>query len=280
MASRSLPIGVAIGTIGLTAVEWLASVRRLDDAGYRGAWAWDHFIGRGDPAVPVQEQWTILAAAAGLTRRIGLGTFVTNVVPRHPAVLARMATTVQAASSGRLTLGIGIGGGPRELIAYGIGNPALDERVARLEEAVAVLRALWTGGPVTRASPYYPLRDAYAFPRPDPVPPILIGGESRRGVEIAARIGDGWCPEDRFFDAHRAYYLERLAAEGRRREDVRIVVGFGGGRTGVDALRGSPWIDRPAAAWAELRDRGADEVVVTARTIADVDALTEAAGRW
>jgi alkanesulfonate monooxygenase SsuD/methylene tetrahydromethanopterin reductase-like flavin-dependent oxidoreductase (luciferase family) len=280
MARGSLPIGVAIGTIGLTAAEWLASVRRLEDAGYRAAWAWDHFMGRGDPTVPVQEQWTILAAAAGATQRIGLGTFVTNVIPRHPAVLARMAATLQAASGGRLTLGVGIGGDPRELIAYGIGDPAIDERVARLEEAVAVLRALWTGGPVNRAGRYYPLRDAYAFPRPDPVPPILIGGKSRRGVEIAARIGDGWCPEGRFFDAHREHYLERLAAEGRRRDDVRIVVGFGRGRTGVDALDGSPWIDRPAEAWAELGDRGADEVVVTARTIADVDALVEAAARW
>jgi alkanesulfonate monooxygenase SsuD/methylene tetrahydromethanopterin reductase-like flavin-dependent oxidoreductase (luciferase family) len=280
MAGGSLPIGVAIGTIGLTAAEWLASVRRLDDAGYRTAWAWDQFIGRGDPTVPVLEQWTILATAAGATQRIGLGTFVTNVIPRHPAVLARMAATLQAASGGRLTVGIGIGGAGRAMAAYGLPDPPVGERVARLEEAVAVLRALWTGGPVTRPGDFYPLADAYAFPIPEPTPDILIGAQSVRGVAMAARVGDGWAAEEPHFGHHRTRYLEGLAAEGRRREDVRIVVGYGGGRTGVDALRGSAWVERPAEAWAELRDRGADEAIVTARTPADIHALVDAVDRW
>ncbi len=280
MAERGLPIGVALGTVGATAGWWLDGARRLEAAGYRAVWAWDHFIGKGDPTVPVLEQWTILAAAAGRTGRIGLGTFITNVVTRHPALLARMAATLQAASGGRLTVGLGIGGGDRELAAYGIPNPPVDERVARLEEAVAVLRALWTGGPISRESPFYPLREAYAFPVPEPAPRILIGGESRRGVDVAARIGDGWAPERRYFDELRDRYFEALAANGRRRDDVRIVVGFGGGKTGVDALPGSPWVERPAEAWAELRERGVDEVVVTARTPRDVEALEAAAARW
>lgn len=280
MARGGLPIGVAVGTIGLTAAEWLASVRRLDEAGYRSIWAWDHFVGKGDRTVPVLEQWTILAAAAGSTRRIGLGTFITNVMNRHPAVLARMAGTLQAVSAGRLRVGIGIGGGDRALAAYGIANPSIDERVARLEEAVAVLRALWTGGPVSRPSPFYPLAEAHALPRPEPAPPILIGAQSTRGVDLAARVGDGWAAEEPSYEPFRPRFLERLAAEGRRREDVTIVVGVGGGRTGVDALTGSPWVERPVEAWAELHGRGADEVAVTARTIADVDALVEATNRW
>jgi len=243
-------------------------------------WAWDHLVGKGDPTVPVLEQWTILSAAVGATRRIGVGSFITNVMIRHPALLARMAGTLQAASGGRLRVGIGIGGGDRALAAYGIANPPVDERVARLGDAVAVLRALWTGGPVTRPSPFYPLVEAHAFPQPVPAPPILIGAQSRLGVDLAARIGDGWAAEDPHFEPYRTRYLEQLDAEGRRREDVRIVVGFGGGRSGVDALRGSPWVERPAEAWAELRARGVDEAVLTARTIGDVDALVEAVGRW
>ncbi len=177
----------------------MESAQRLEAAGYRGVWSWDHFTGRGDPTVPVLEQWTILSVAAGATSRIGIGTFITNVMNRHPGVVARMASTLQEASGGRFTLGIGIGGAPKEHRAYGIDFPAVEERVARLEEAVAVIRALLTGGPVTCPGRFYPLDGAYAFPRPDPAPRILIGGGSRAGVRLAARIGDGWAAEiDRF----------------------------------------------------------------------------------
>src|SRR5918997_428184 len=73
--STGMPIGVALGSIGATAPWWLDSARRLEAAGYHAVWSWDHFTGKGDPTVPVLEQWTILAAAAGATGRIGIGTF-------------------------------------------------------------------------------------------------------------------------------------------------------------------------------------------------------------
>lgn len=275
----ALPVGVVLGSIGVDAGWWLESARRLDEAGFHDVWCWDHFIGKGDRTVPVLEQWTTLAAAAAVTRRIGLGSFVTNVTNRHPAVLARMTGTVQAISGGRLTLGLGIGGHPREHRAYGIDFPEARERAARLDEAIAVIRALWAGGPVTRPSPFYPLEDAVAFPRPEPAPQILVGAGTPAGVRLAARGGDGWAAESATFEALRGRYLDALAAEGRSRSGARIVVGFGGGRTGVDALAGSPWIDAPAETaghWAEL---GADEVILTARTTADVDRLVDAAGR-
>jgi len=228
----------------------------------------------------VVEQWTILAAAAGATSRIGLGTFVTNVMNRHPAVLARMASTLQAASGGRLTLGIGIGGAPKEHQAYGIDFPDADERVARLEEAVAVIRALWAGGPATRPSDFYPLEAAYAFPAPKPVPRILIGAGSLRGVRLAARIGDGWAAEDDF-DRLLPAYREALAEEGHSLADAWIALSFGGwGKSGVDATSGSPWIEAPRETWARYADLGVNEAIVTARTTADVDALVTAVQRW
>ena len=171
-------------------------------------------MGRGDVTVPVVECWTALAMAAGATSRIGVGSFVMNVMNRHPAVVARMASTLQIASGGRLTLGIGIGGAPREHEAYGIDFPAPPERVSRLEEAVAVIRALWTGGPVTRESPFYPLVDAAAYPVPDPPPRIIVGGETAAGARLAGRIGDGWSAFDDNFEENLPLYLESLDVVG------------------------------------------------------------------
>lgn len=274
-------IGVSLGSIGATPQWWLASAIRLDAAGYRAVWCWDHFVGKGDKSVPVVEQWTILAAAAGATKKIGVGTFVTNVMNRHPAVLARMASTLQEASGGRLTLGLGIGGGAREHISYGIDFPDSTQRVRRLEEAVAVIRALWGGGPVIRDGEFYPLSAAYARPVPNPEPRILIGAESPGGVRVAARIGDGWAAEEDAFHAQLGRYLDALEIVGKRRANAWIALGFGGGsKSGEDALRDSPWIKAPRETWLKWFEAGADEVIVTAHTPADVDALVKARERW
>ncbi|HZC31730.1 MAG TPA: LLM class flavin-dependent oxidoreductase [Candidatus Bathyarchaeia archaeon] len=279
--TKRLPIGVTIRSIRAEPGWWLESARRLDDAGYAGLWSWDHFMGQGDKTVPVVEGWTILAMAAAMTHNVTVGTFVANVTNRHPAVLARMASTLQVASGGRLILGIGIGGAPREHAAYGIEFPDAKERAARLEEAVAVIRALWTGGPVTRESPWYPLRDATAFPVPDPAPPIVIGGETPAGARLAGRIGDGWSTFDGNFEQNLPLYLEALAASGRRREDQHVLVGFQGTDwLGEESLAGSPWIDAPREAWQRWREAGADGAILLARTTEDVDALVEATERW
>ena len=280
MVGGSLPIGVSIGSIGATPEWWLESARRLEAAGYRGVWAWDHFVGGGNKTVPVVEQWTILAAAAGATGRIRIGTFVTNVMNRHPAVVARMASTLQQASGGRFSLGIGIGGNAAEHRSYGIEFPEVGERASRLEEALAVIRALWSGGPVTRPSRFYPLQEAHAYPAPEPPPPILVGAASPRGLRIAARHADGWAAEIDDYERLLPTYLEALAAEGKTREDAWIAVGFGSGKSGQDVLTGSPWVEAPGETWAAWAERGANEAIVPARTTNDIDALVTAAERW
>lgn len=278
-ASAGLPIGVCLRTIRAEPGWWLESARRLDAAGYAGVWAWDHFVGQGDKTVPVVEAWTILAMAAAQTERLTVGPFVLNVMNRHPAVVARMASTLQIASGGRLILGMGIGGAPREHAAYGIDFPEAPERVARLEEAVAVIRALWTGGPVTRPSGYYPLENAHAFPVPQPPPPIVIGGETRTGARLAARIGDGWSTFENF-EENLPVYLEALEEGGRRREDQLLIAGFQGQWLSDERLADSPWITAPRESWGRWHEAGADGVIVLARTTDDVDALVAAADRW
>lgn len=231
--------------------------------------------------MPVVEGWTILSLAAGQTTQVTVGTFVMNVMNRHPAVVARMASTLHIATGGRLVLGIGIGGAPKEHAAYGMDFPAASERVQRLEEAVAVIRALWTGGPVTRPSPFYPLTDAVAHPVPDPPPKIIVGGETRPGAELAARIGDGWSTFEDNFEANLPLYLEALEAAGRPREDQTVIVGFQGEwQKDASSVIDSPWVAAPRETWERWREAGADGAVVTARTTADVDALVESVDRW
>ena len=276
----SLPIGICLRAIRAEPVWWLESARRLDEAGYAGLWCWDHFVGRGDKAVPVVEAWTMLSMAAAQTRRVTVAPFVLNVMNRHPALVARMASTLHIASGGRLILGIGIGGAPAEHAAYGRDFPETPERVARLEEAVAVIRALWTGGPITRPSPYYPLTDASAHPVPDPAPRIIIGGETPAGARLAARIGDGWNTFDDNFEANLPRYLEALEAAGRSRAEQTVLVGFQGDWLGEASIRDTGWTQDPRATWERWQEAGADGAIVLARSTDDVDALVDAVARW
>jgi alkanesulfonate monooxygenase SsuD/methylene tetrahydromethanopterin reductase-like flavin-dependent oxidoreductase (luciferase family) len=275
-----LPLGVAIRTIGGDAVAWLDGARRLEDAGYAGVWAWDHFMGPPRRR-PVVEAWTILSMAAALTTRVTIGTFVANVMNRHPAVLARMASTLQRASGGRLILGLGVGADTGEHAAYGMDFPPIAERVARLEEAVAVIRALWTGGPVSRESAIYPLREAVALPQPEPLPRIVVAGETRGGARLAARIGDGWTASEPNFQKRLPDYLEALAESNRRRDDQLLLLEVDEGDWLADtSLKESRWVLEPRATWERWREAGADGAVILVRSPADVDMLVTAVDRW
>ena len=200
MEGLAIPVGVSLTTIGVDARWWLASARRLQAAGYATAWAWDHFVSRGRIDDPMLECWTLLAGVAAVTERIAVGSFVTNVMNRHPAVLARSVATVASLAPGRrVELGIGIGGHPAEHLAYGIEWPDAPERAARLEEAVAIIRLLFTGGPIDHGGTFWRLEGAHAFPVPDPLPRITIGGMTPAGARLAARIGDAWtCMAERY----------------------------------------------------------------------------------
>jgi alkanesulfonate monooxygenase SsuD/methylene tetrahydromethanopterin reductase-like flavin-dependent oxidoreductase (luciferase family) len=279
-ADGGLPLGVSIRSIRAEPTWWLESAMRLEAAGYAGIWCWDHVMGRGEPTVPVVECWTMLAMTAARTERVTVAPFVLNVMNRHPALVARMASTLHIASGGRLILGIGIGGAPAEHAAYGIDFPEAPERVEHLEEAVAVIRALWTGGPVSRPSSRYPLAAAAAYPIPDPAPRIVVGGQTRKGAALAGRIGDGWQAFDKTFEAHLPTYLETLESEGRRREDQTVYVGFEGDFLSDESIRDSPWIHDPRGTWDRWREAGADGAIVLARSTDDVDALVEAVQRW
>ena len=192
-----------------------------------------------------------------------------------------MASTLQIASGGRFILGLGVGGETGEHAAYGMPLPDRPERAERLEEAVAVIRALWRGGPVTRKSASYPLREALALPVPDPPPRIVIAGESPAGARRAARIGDGWTASDANFEARLPDYLEALDAAGRRREDQLVLVEVNEGDWLDDvSLEASPWVTAPRATWDRWRMPAPTGPSSWLAHPQDVAALVDATKRW
>ena len=158
---------------------------RADALGYHAVSLYDLL------SIPTLECWTTLAALAAQTHRIHLVPLTLANLYRHPATLAKMAATLSVISGGRLTLGIGAGGGERDHRAYGIPYPPMAQRAAMLDEAVALIRLLWTGERVTYNGSYYRLDNAICQPAPLPPPPILIGGHGERHLlRVAAARAD------------------------------------------------------------------------------------------
>lgn len=177
-----------------------AQVRDLwleaDELGYDSAFGFDHFLPIfSDPTGPCLEGWTLLAALAAQTKRLKVGLLVTGNTYRNPAVVAKMAATVDHVSGGRLILGLGAGWFELEHDAFGIPYYTPGGRARRLVEAVELIKALFTQDKTTYQGKYYQITDAPFEPKPlqKPYPPILIGGVGPKVVQpLVARHADIW----------------------------------------------------------------------------------------
>jgi F420-dependent oxidoreductase-like protein len=155
----------------------------------------DPFMQFGREDGPAYDAWTLLAALAEKTSRARLGVLVTDNLFRNPAVLAKIATTVDVLSKGRLEMGLGGGWFQREHEAYGLPFPSGKERIMRLEEALQVVRALWTQDETNFNGKYYQLVKAPFVPKPvqKPYPPITIGGQGEKWtLPLVAKYADKW----------------------------------------------------------------------------------------
>jgi F420-dependent oxidoreductase-like protein len=164
---------------------------------FESGWTFDHFYPiYSDSAGPCLEGWTTLTALAQATRRLRLGTLVTGIHYRHPAVLANMVATLDIISGGRVELGIGAGWNVEESGAYGIELGSPKERSDRFEEACEVLTGLLSPQETTTfKGRYYQLTDARCNPKPvqQPHPPICIGGSGeKRTLRTTARFAQHW----------------------------------------------------------------------------------------
>ena len=167
-----------------------------DQGGFDHIWAYDHLQALGpDPVEPILDGWTILASMAEVTKRARIGLNVTGNLYRHPALLAKIATTVDHISGGRLEFGIGAAWNEPEFAMIGMPFPSAGDRIRMLNEACYVFKALWTEPRATYAGRFYTITDAIAEPKPvqKPYPPIWIGGSGpKRTLRVVARHADVW----------------------------------------------------------------------------------------
>jgi F420-dependent oxidoreductase-like protein len=199
-----------------TTTEELRSVWRIaDEAGFDHVWVFDHLasIGPGGPDRPVFEGWSLQAAIAASTQRVRLGCMVTGNTYRNPALLAKIAVTVDHLSNGRLEFGIGAAWAEVEHEMYGI--PGLEHRIGRFSESLQILRSLWTQPRTTFEGRYYTFRDAICNPKPvqQPHPPIWIGAGGDRTLALTARHADVW-------NASGGSEPEKLAELSKRLDDA------------------------------------------------------------
>lgn len=192
----SVEFGVQVAPVGATYEELVETFQLIETLGYDNVWLNDHFIpARGDKQSPHFESWILLAALAERTERIRLGILVSGNTYRHPAVLAKMATTLDYVSGGRLNFGIGAGWEEYEHRAYGIPFYSARERAERLGEALQVIRLLWHEETPSFDGEYYDLTEAEFQPKPmqKPHPPIIVGGKGKKWIlPLVARYADEW----------------------------------------------------------------------------------------
>jgi len=178
--------------------EWnnfLAIAKEAEQLGYNSVWVSDHFVSPSGRPYGL-EAWTVLSALASSTRKIMLGTYVLCNQFRHPSLLAKMASTLDNISEGRLELGIGAGWLRNEHTAFGFEWGKHSTRVERLREAIEIIKGLWTKDHVTYFGKYFQLKDATLEPKPfrKPHPPLWVGGNSAVIRKVVAELADGWIP--------------------------------------------------------------------------------------
>jgi probable F420-dependent oxidoreductase len=191
--ARPLTVGVQLPEVEREVrwPEYVAMARAAEEAGFDSIWVGDHLLYRGDgsPERGPWEAWTLLAALAAATERVTLGPLVACAGFHPPGVLAKMAATVDEVSGGRLVLGIGAGWNEAEFAAFGI---PFDRRVARFEEAFAIVRGLLAGERVTVEGRHWQARDAVLLPHPARRVPLMIGSSGPRVLAATLPHVDAW----------------------------------------------------------------------------------------
>src|ERR1700712_1955969 len=176
---------------GVSWADWVALAERAESAGFDGLCVSDHYLSMIDEDRTALDAWGVLSGLAALTSRLRLGTLVSPGTFRHPAVLARLATTANEISGGRVSVGVGAGWFEREHEAFGFPFPDLDGRLSLLEEQASIVRALLDGEIVDYEGASYRLLGGRSRGLTGGHIPLALGGEARpRMARLAARVAD------------------------------------------------------------------------------------------
>ena len=186
-----------LASVDGAAAKWQTAVdiaKRAEQLGYDSLWAYDHFHNVPRPAgEAVFECWTTIAAISQLTSTIRLGQMVGCNSYRNPGVLAKITSTIDVISGGRLDWGIGAGWYENEYRSYGFDFPKPKDRIGMLDETVQIVRSMWTETETTLAGQYYDIKRAQCDPKPlqQPTPPIWIGGGGEQlTLRVVAKYAD------------------------------------------------------------------------------------------
>jgi alkanesulfonate monooxygenase SsuD/methylene tetrahydromethanopterin reductase-like flavin-dependent oxidoreductase (luciferase family) len=196
MSERRPKVGVVLPMFSGDPEKVISAAQASERLGYDGVFAFDHFFPPGaSPDRPALEAFTTLATIAASTERVRLGTLVTRAVLRPPGLLAKMATTIDLMSDGRMVLGIGTGDpiDRPEHDTFGFPNFGVKERRAHLAETVSALKALFTGN-IFEGGDHVARLEGPLLPPPiqDGGPPVWIGAQADEVVRMAGRLADGW----------------------------------------------------------------------------------------
>jgi alkanesulfonate monooxygenase SsuD/methylene tetrahydromethanopterin reductase-like flavin-dependent oxidoreductase (luciferase family) len=240
-------VGIYLPQIGFEYAQIRDRAQSVEDLGFHSLWLFDHLYGPELPDRPSFEGWTLGTALLAETTRLRVGQLVLSNTLRHPALLAKMATTLDVISGGRLELGLGSGSYAPEHERAGIAWGSFRERSAQLGEALEIITAMFAAPSTTFAGEHYAVRDLPNLPPPvqRPRPPIHVGGAGERHtLPLVARYADVWnCPTYALGElaAKRAVLERECAVIGRDPGEIRIsleaVLVLGADRAGVaDAL--------------------------------------------
>src|SRR3954447_18899003 len=173
--------------------ELLRQARAAEEAGFEGIWISDHFHPWNDEQGESAFVWSVIGALSQVTERVPVTTAVTCPTLRiHPAIMAQAAATSAALLPGRFRFGVGTGEALNEHILADHW-PSADVRLEMLEEAIELIRELWSGRQVEHYGTHYAVENARIYTLPDELPPILVSGFGPKAVDLAGRVGDGYC---------------------------------------------------------------------------------------
>jgi len=250
VADKQIRFGIKVaqmtGTYDGIQDAWLEA----DRLGFDTAWGHDHLLNQNAYDRPEEEGWTILAALLALSKQIKGGLMVTCNTFRHPAVTAKMATTIDRISNGRVIVGMGAGWLEDEHTQFGIPYPSRGDRGRMLDEACQVMIALWTQEQANFEGRYYTLKEAYHEPKPvqKPHPYLLIGGSGEKlTLRTIAKYAQEWNfngkgPEE---FTHKRRVLEAHCEDvGRNPDEIERSVQFRAGPSAAELIAmGQSYLD-------------------------------------